>query len=73
MKKPNYTKLAKNIQNEIFSDELLYVTLNDQVWIYHTCHRALKQGKIPGQAKTNNLKIKLYLMNYLVLVQWRSC
>jgi hypothetical protein len=34
-----------------------YVADNGKEWICHNCHRSLTKGKIPGQAKVNNLEL----------------
>ena len=42
---------------QVFCDEYRYVSSDGNVWVCKTCDRALMRGKIPLQAKTNNLQL----------------
>ena len=37
--------------------KFLYKSTDGNIWICSTCHRKLKQGKIPAQSKINNLDL----------------
>ena len=50
-----YTKLPKPISDKVFDPKYLRQSVNQEVWICKTCHRTLKRGKMPAQAKGNNL------------------
>ena len=50
-----YTKLPKPTSAKVFDPKYLRRSVNQEVWICKTCHRTLKGGKMPAQAKSNNL------------------
>ena len=50
-----YTKLPKATSDKVFDAQYLRRSVNQEVWICKTCHRTLKRGKMPAQAKGNNL------------------
>ena len=50
-------KLTDGIYNAVFAPHLLYVSVQDCLWICKTCDCTLKQGRMPAQAKANNLTL----------------
>ena len=53
-----YKYLSKSLCSELFSDENNYVSADNKVWMCLNCDVILKKGKVPGQAKYNNLALK---------------
>ena len=50
-------KLTDDIYNAVFAPHLLYVSVQGCHWICKTCDCTLKQGRMPAQAKANNLTL----------------
>ena len=50
----NYVKLSLT-STKVFDTQYIQRSVNQEVWICQTCHRTLKRGKMPAQAKANNL------------------
>ena len=54
--KDKYTKLT-TAHYHIMLEPFIYTSTDDRIWICVTCDRALKRGKMPRQAKANNLEL----------------
>ena len=50
-------KLTDDIYSAVFAPHLLYVSVQGCLWICKTCDCTLKQGRMPAQAKANNLTL----------------
>ena len=48
-------KLTDDIYQSVFSPDLLQISAQGVIWVCKTCDCSLKQGKMPAQAKANNL------------------
>ena len=68
-----YKKVSRSDCVELFSDEFSVASTAEKSWICHNCDIILKKGKIPGQATLNNLALKKYQKNCLVLIHWKLC
>ena len=58
LKIQKYKKLCEALSAKLFSNEHNYVSADEKVWICLNCDISLKKGKVPGQAKVNNLVLK---------------
>ena len=54
-----YSKASESMLQQVFCDEYRYVSSDGNVWVCKTCDRALMRGKIPIQAKANNLQLSV--------------
>lgn len=54
-KPSKYSKLSEDVLNRVFSPELVRTSAHQKVWVCKTCDYTLKRGKMPAQAKANNL------------------
>ena len=54
----NYSKLSGNLIHTVFPPDIIYTSAQQKIWICTTCHNTLKRGRIPAQAKTNNLTLE---------------
>ena len=52
----NYVKLSLT-SAKVSDTQYIQRSVNQEVWICHTCHRTLKRGKMPAQAKANKLDL----------------
>ena len=55
--KANYTKANASVLQQVFSDDISYISCDGREWICKTCDRALRRGSMPLQAKVNGLKL----------------
>ena len=55
LKEGNYTKASKSVLYDVLSFKVK--SANDKEWICLNCHVTLKRGKMPVQAKCNNLEL----------------
>ena len=55
LKEQCYTKTSSSVLKDVLGYKLK--SANDQQWICRNCHATLKRGKIPRQAKCNNLEL----------------
>ena len=54
--KPNkYSKLSEDFMHTVFPSEVIYTSAQQRIWICKTCDITLKRGRMPAQAKANNL------------------
>ena len=54
-KATKYSKLSENFIQTVFPREVIYTSAQQKVWICRTCDNTLKRGRMPAQAKANNL------------------
>ena len=54
-----YTKVSESELASVFSDTLLHMSPDGSYYICKTCHSALLRGKVPVQAKANNLGLSI--------------
>ena len=52
-----YTKVSSEILHAMFPPESEMVSAETKVWICKTCDYTLKRGKMPAQAKANNMSL----------------
>ena len=52
-----YTKPSNSVQGDIFSDDYLRASFDDNHWICKTCDGTLSRGRMPVQAKANGLRL----------------
>ena len=52
-----YTKVSSEILHTMFPPESEMVSAETKVWICKTCDYTLKRGKMPAQAKANNMSL----------------
>ena len=52
-----YSRASETMLQQVFCDEYRYVSSDGNVWVCKTCDGALMRGKIPLQAKANNLQL----------------
>ena len=55
LKEGNYTKASRSVLNDVLCFKI--TSANDKEWICLNCHVTLKRGKMPVQAKCNNLEL----------------
>ena len=55
LKEGNYTKASRSVLNDVLCCKMK--SANDKEWICLNCHVTLKKGKMPVQAKCNNLEL----------------
>ena len=55
LKEGNYTKASRSVLNDVLHFKI--TSANDKEWICLNCHVTLKRGKMPVQAKCNNLEL----------------
>ena len=54
--KVSYTKANTSVLQQVFSDDIRYISSNREEWIYKTCDKALKRGSMPLQAIARHMK-----------------
>ena len=52
-----YTKTSSTVLDQVFCDELNYISNDGIQWVCYTCDRALSRGNMPLQAKANGLQL----------------
>ena len=55
LKEGNYTKASRSVLNDVLCFKI--TSANDKEWICLNCHVTLKRGRMPVQAKCNNLEL----------------
>ena len=55
LKEGSYTKASRSVLNDVLCFKIK--SANDKEWICLNCHVTLKRGKMPVQAKCNNLEL----------------
>ena len=53
-----YSKLSEDVLHGVFPPERELASAHQKVWICSTCNSTLKKGKMPAQAKANNLGLE---------------
>ena len=53
-----YSKLSEDVLRGVFPPERELASAHQKVWICSTCNSTLKKGKMPAQAKANNLGLE---------------
>ena len=56
-KASNYVEVKDDIRNKVLHEKYRLTSANGQQWICSTCHRHIKQNKIPPQSKANNMSL----------------
>ncbi len=57
-KPTKYSKLSDDFMRTVFPPEIVYTSAQQKVWICKTCDNTLKRGRMPAQAKVNNLTLE---------------
>ena len=56
-KPTKYSKLSEDFMHTVFPPEM-YISAQQKVWVWKTCDNTLKRGRMPAQAKANNLVLE---------------
>ena len=57
LNRQKYTKASNSMLSDVFSDDYLRTSVDDNHWICKTCDAALSRGRMPVQAKANGLRL----------------
>ena len=52
-----YNKIRKEIIQLVLHEKYRISSIDGSIYICHTCHAALKLGKIPAQSKANRMAL----------------
>ena len=52
-----YNKIRKEIIQLVLHEKYRISSIDGSIYICHTCHAALKSGKIPAQSKANRMAL----------------
>ena len=54
-----YVKATNTVLDTVFSDDNMYASFDNTLWICKTCDGPISRGNMPVQAKANGLKLSV--------------